>query len=213
MRYERSRSLPRNGIPVPSKRGVSPARKLAAASRSRDVAPQGRGRNRCPLDAARCCTTCRRTRSHGTSRQRQPAAGALRIAEPAQLDTSFFDSSFAGKLEGTGISLWNIADIPEEAANKLASIAFATVLIFCGGFAYAQSGGSGRGSTSGDPAASSASPGTSPTTGSSMKPSRSRSGSSTSGGSDANGDQGRDKMPDSSQGVRPLNKQGKPDRM
>jgi hypothetical protein len=46
-----------------------------------------------------------------------------------------------------------------------------------------------------------------------MKPSRSRSGSSTSGGSDANGDQGRDKMPDSSRGVRPLNRQNKPDRM
>jgi hypothetical protein len=46
-----------------------------------------------------------------------------------------------------------------------------------------------------------------------MKPSRSGSGTSTSGGSDANGDQGRDKMPDSSQGVRPLNKQNKPDKM
>jgi hypothetical protein len=56
-------------------------------------------------------------------------------------------------------------------------------------------------------------PGRSPTTGSSMKSSRSGSGTSTSGGSDANGDQGRDKMPDSSQGVRPLNKQNKPDRM
>ena len=43
-----------------------------------------------------------------------------------------------------------------------------------------------------------------------MKPSRSGSGTSTSGGSDANGDQGRDKMPDSSQGVRPLDKQHKP---
>lgn len=44
-----------------------------------------------------------------------------------------------------------------------------------------------------------------------MKPSR--SGTSISGGSDANGDQGRDGMPDSSQGVRPLNKQNKPDKM
>jgi hypothetical protein len=43
-----------------------------------------------------------------------------------------------------------------------------------------------------------------------MKPSRSGSGTSTSGGTDANGDQGRDKMPDSSQGVRPLDKQNKP---
>ncbi len=39
---------------------------------------------------------------------------------------------------------------------------------------------------------------------SSSKPSR--SGASTSRGSDANGDQGRDKMPDISQGVTPLNK-------
>jgi hypothetical protein len=46
-----------------------------------------------------------------------------------------------------------------------------------------------------------------------MKPSRSGSGTSTSGGSDANGDQGRDEMPDSGQGVRPLNKQNKPDKM
>jgi hypothetical protein len=46
-----------------------------------------------------------------------------------------------------------------------------------------------------------------------MEPSRSGSGTSTSGGSDANGDQGGDRMPDSSQGVRPLNKQNKPDRM
>ena len=56
-------------------------------------------------------------------------------------------------------------------------------------------------------------PGTSPTTGSSMKPSPSGSGTSTSGGSDANGDQGRDKMPDSSQGVRPYDTQNKPDKM
>jgi hypothetical protein len=95
---------------------------------------------------------------------------------------------------------------------KFASIAVATVLVFSATLAHAQSGApTGRGSTSGDPAASSATPGTSPTTGSSMKPSRSGSGTSTSGGSDANGDQGRDKMPDSSQGVKPLNKQNKPD--
>src|ERR1700721_4640367 len=80
-----------------------------------------------------------------------------------------------------------------------------------GATAYAQNGApSGRGSTTGDPAASSAPPGTSPTVGSSMKPSSSGSGTSTSGGSDANGDQGRDRMPDSSQGGRPLAKQNKP---
>jgi hypothetical protein len=97
---------------------------------------------------------------------------------------------------------------------KLATIAFAAVWTLSATFAYAQGAApSGRGSTTGDPAASSATPGRSPTTGSSMKPSRSGSGTSTSGGSDANGDQGRDKMPDSSQGVRPLDEQNKPDKM
>jgi hypothetical protein len=97
---------------------------------------------------------------------------------------------------------------------KLTVIASAAAQTLSGAFAYAQSGvPSGRGSTTGDPAASSATPGTSPTTGSSMKSSPSGSGTSTSGGSDANGDQGRDKMPDSSQGVRPYDKQNKPDKM
>jgi hypothetical protein len=100
------------------------------------------------------------------------------------------------------------------AAMKLSTIAFATALALSGALAFAQNQNgapSGRGSTMGDPAASSATPGTAPTTGSAMKPSRSGSGASTSGGSDANGDQGRDKMPDSSQGVRPLGQQNKPD--
>jgi hypothetical protein len=43
-----------------------------------------------------------------------------------------------------------------------------------------------------------------------MSPIRSGSGTSTLGGSDANDDQGRDKMPDSSVGVRPYDKQNKP---
>jgi hypothetical protein len=93
---------------------------------------------------------------------------------------------------------------------KLTPNSFAAALALSGAVAYAQSG---RGSTTGDPAASSGTSGTSPTTGSSMKPSRSGSGTSTSGGSDANGGQGRDKMPDSSQGVRPLNQQNQPDKM
>ena len=97
---------------------------------------------------------------------------------------------------------------------KFTTILLAATLTLCGAFAHAQNGvPSGRGSTTGDPAASSATPGTSPTTGSSMKPSRSGSGMSTSGGSDANGDQGRDKMPDSGQGIRPLNEQNKPGKM
>ena len=97
---------------------------------------------------------------------------------------------------------------------KFTAIVFAAGLMLCGACVYAQSGEpSGRGSTSGDPAASSATPGTSPTTGSSLNPSGSGSGTSTSGGSDANADQGRDKMPESGQGVRPLNKQNKSDKM
>src|SRR4030081_1657087 len=97
---------------------------------------------------------------------------------------------------------------------KLTAISFAAALALSSTFAHAQGGApSGRGSTTGDPAASSATPGSSPTTGSSLKPSPSGSGTSTSGGSDANGDQGRDKMPDSSQGVRPMDKQNKPDKM
>jgi hypothetical protein len=69
---------------------------------------------------------------------------------------------------------------------------------------------SGRGATTGDPAASSATPGTAPTTGNSMKSNPSGSGTSTSGGKDDNGDQGRDKMPESNKAVRPNNK---PDKM
>jgi hypothetical protein len=87
----------------------------------------------------------------------------------------------------------------------------AVTLIASGTYANAQGGlPSGRGSTTGDPAASSATPGTSPTAGSSKRASPSGSGTSTSGGSDANGDQGRDKMPDSSLSVKPLNEQHKP---
>jgi len=72
-------------------------------------------------------------------------------------------------------------------------------------FALAQDGApSGRGSTTGDPAASSANP-RAGTTGSNP----SGSGTSTSGGKDDNRDQGRDKMPESNMTVRPA--PGKPD--
>jgi len=93
---------------------------------------------------------------------------------------------------------------------KREAILFSAVLSLVSFSAFAQNGApSGKGSTTGDPAASSSTS----TTGSAVAPSRSGSGTSTSGGSDANGDQGRDKMPDSSQGVRPLDKQNKPDKM
>jgi hypothetical protein len=41
-------------------------------------------------------------------------------------------------------------------------------------------------------------------------PNKSGSGTSTSGGSDANGDQGRDAMPESNKTVKPLSEQHKP---
>lgn len=78
------------------------------------------------------------------------------------------------------------------------------------GWMLAQAGApSGRGSTTGDPAASSATPGSAPTTGNATKPNPSGSGTSTSGGKDDNGDQGRDKMPESDKTVRPNNKPDK----
>jgi hypothetical protein len=84
---------------------------------------------------------------------------------------------------------------------KLSAIGLATCFALLTTAAAAQSGGpSGQGSTTGDPAASSqnAKP---DTTG--MAPNRSGSGTSTSGGKDDNGDQGRDKMPDSDMSVKP----------
>jgi hypothetical protein len=45
-----------------------------------------------------------------------------------------------------------------------------------------------------------------------MAPNKSGSGTSTSGGSDANGDQGRDTMPNSNKDVKPLDQQHKPEK-
>jgi hypothetical protein len=71
------------------------------------------------------------------------------------------------------------------------------------GSIVAQAGApSGPGSTTGDPAASSSTSGTS---GNAMKSNPSGSGTSTSGGKDDNGDQGRDRMPESNKTVRPNN--------
>jgi hypothetical protein len=98
----------------------------------------------------------------------------------------------------------------EETAMKFSALGLATCFALITTISYAQTGQPiGQGSTKGDPAASSqnANP---DTTG--MSPSKSGSGTSTSGGKDANGDQGRDKMPESSQGVRPYEKQNKPDK-
>ena len=92
----------------------------------------------------------------------------------------------------------------ERKTMKLIAMIVGIMLGTCS-IALAQSGApSGRGSTTGDPAASSANP-SAGTTGSNP----SGSGTSTSGGKDDNGDQGRDKMPDSNMAVRPS--PGKPD--
>src|SRR3954453_14835134 len=88
---------------------------------------------------------------------------------------------------------------------KLAALVAASALVLSSHVALAQNTGGqagapgARGTITGDPAAST------PTTGSSVKANPSGSGTSTSGGKDDNGDQGRDKMPESNQGVRPNN--------
>jgi hypothetical protein len=86
-----------------------------------------------------------------------------------------------------------------------------TAMVASCSVAVAQSGGpSGRGSTTGDPAASSAKPSAAPgaTSGASNRANPSGSGTSTSGGRDDNGNQGRDKMPESDMSVKPA--PGKP---
>ena len=91
-------------------------------------------------------------------------------------------------------------------AIKFEVMALATLFALSGSVAYAQGNSSGAGSVTGDPAASSGNAKSSTDT-SGMSGSKSGSGSSTSGGREANGDQGRDKMPDSSVGVRPYDQQ------
>ncbi|MGY3452467.1 hypothetical protein ACVILH_004809 [Bradyrhizobium sp. USDA 4353] len=87
-----------------------------------------------------------------------------------------------------------------------ASFAAMTVLLTATAM-FAQSGQpSGPGSVTGDPAASSANPRSAPAT-STATGNPSGSGTSSSGGRDDNGDQGRDKMPESNSGVRPRDQQ------
>jgi hypothetical protein len=85
--------------------------------------------------------------------------------------------------------------------------------LFATGSALAQAGApSGRGAVTGDPAASSATPqADSQTTGTATRSNPSGSGTSTSGGKDANGDAGRDNMPDSDRTVRPMEQQHHPE--
>jgi hypothetical protein len=85
---------------------------------------------------------------------------------------------------------------------KIATVALAATFALSATFAYPQT-------KPGSPEASPAPPvnSTRDTTG--MAPNKSGSGTSTSGGSDANYDQGRDKMPESNMAVKPS--PGKPD--
>jgi hypothetical protein len=93
-----------------------------------------------------------------------------------------------------------------------AGLAVFVVTFWIAGAAFAQGGPSGRGAVTGDPAASSATPhANSQTTGAATKSNPSGSGTSTSGGKDDNGDQGRDKMPDSDRTVRPESQQHHPE--
>jgi hypothetical protein len=94
---------------------------------------------------------------------------------------------------------------------KLLKGGLASILALTSTLAFAQTatpGGSSEQtakSRTGDPAASSANS-RGDTTGMN---SRSGSGSSTSGGKDHNGDQGRDKMPDSNMAVKPQHEQNR----
>jgi len=87
------------------------------------------------------------------------------------------------------------------------TIALMTAFALSAPLAHAQSSAGSPGTPR--PAASSGSS-SRDTTG--MAPDKSGSGTSTSGGSDANGDQGRDSMPNSSKSVMPLSQQHKPDK-
>jgi hypothetical protein len=112
----------------------------------------------------------------------------------------------------TGWNLGTVRDLSwstDEQTMKISALRLATcfALISTSTVSFAQNGKpSGQGAVTGDPAASSqnANP---DTTG--MSPSKSGSGTSTSGGRDANGDQGRDKMPESNMAVKST--PGKPD--
>lgn len=90
---------------------------------------------------------------------------------------------------------------------RLVGAALATAFLLSGPIASAQSSAGAPGTPR--PAANSENA-KHETTGMAPSTSRSGSGTSTSGGSDANGDQGRDAMPDSNKSVIPLDQQHKP---
>jgi hypothetical protein len=90
---------------------------------------------------------------------------------------------------------------------KLTTLTAALILATSSTLSFAQSDPGGPGTPR---AAASSSSLPRDTTG--MAPNKSGSGTSTSGGSDANGDQGRDKMPESNKSVMPESQQHKPQR-
>jgi hypothetical protein len=96
----------------------------------------------------------------------------------------------------------------EEIAMNFKALVLASAFVLSVTIAHAQSSAGTAGSPR--PAANSSSSKNHDTTG--MSPNKSGSGTSTSGGSDANGDQGRDKMPESNNSVRPLDTQHKPEK-
>lgn len=83
------------------------------------------------------------------------------------------------------------------------AIVSATALLLFSISAQAQGDPSGRGSTTGDPAASSANPSREPAPRGRSTSNPSGSGTSSSGGRDANGDQGRDTMPETAKQPTP----------
>jgi hypothetical protein len=83
------------------------------------------------------------------------------------------------------------------------AITCATALLLSFAGVHAQGNPSGRGSTTGDPAASSANPNAEPTPRGRSANNPSGSGTSTSGGRDDNGDQGRDAMPETAKQPTP----------
>jgi hypothetical protein len=85
---------------------------------------------------------------------------------------------------------------------KIVTVAAAATLLQVGASHAQKTDQVAAGAVAEDPAASSATPDSAPTTGMATRPSRSGSGTSTSGGRDDNGDQGRDKMPESHRTVK-----------
>jgi hypothetical protein len=92
---------------------------------------------------------------------------------------------------------------------KLVSMILIVLMAGSPTFATAQGNPSGPGSVTGDPAASTANPNSDPTKTTGRATNPSGSGTSSSGGKDDNGDQGRDKMPESNMTVKPYEQQKK----